>query len=95
MSFKLFTPTSVFGSDPDDEMPSVRPDPRHHVFIFDRSFSNFRDDLSEIVRPLKFCLLLAVHVAKHGTPKSSLPTVAIMVIYSYLLIVNKHLKFKC
>ena len=74
--FKLF---SCLPSDPTKDFASVAQEPKHHVFIFDRGFGHFPEELDLILKPLKFCLLLALHISKHSNVKNSLPTITILV----------------
>ena len=54
-------------------------DIRHQVIILDRNLFRFREELLLVIEPLKFCLLLAVHISRFGNPKTELPTVSVMV----------------
>ena len=84
MSFKLFTHPSSIEYNPDLSMSEVRDEnPKHHNIIFDRGFFNCQKELSAIIDPLKFCLLLAVQLDKQGLAEADLPSIEIFVISSY------------
>ena len=74
--FKLF---SCLPSDASKDFATVIEQPKHHLFILDRGFCHFPEELDLILKPLKFCLLLALHITKHSNVKNPLLTITILV----------------
>ena len=85
MAFKLFNNLfepfneAVASGESSDVAAVASIDIRHQVIILDRNLFRFREELLLVIEPLKFCLLLAVHISRFGNPKTELPTVSVMV----------------
>ena len=85
MAFKLFNNLfepfneAVASGESSDVAAVASIDIRHQVIILDRNLFRFREEPLLVIEPLKFCLLLAVHISRFGNPKTELPTVSVMV----------------